>query len=190
MTELSREELFSKKFKYIDKFKNGALFIHPTDTIYGLGCNARDETAVNKIRILKNRHTQPFAVIAPSKNWIRMNCELPKDQEKYLEKLPGAYTLILKLKNKDAISENVNKGLDTIGVRMPDHWFQDFVALLNIPVVSTSVNKTGQEYMTSLFDLNSHIKRRVDYIIYEGKIEGKPSTLIRLDKEKVEFKER
>ncbi len=78
----------------------GDVFIHPTDTIYGLGCDATNEQSVKKIREVKQRPTTPFSVIAPSKEWIEANCVITKEAKSWLKKLPGPFTFILKKKNR------------------------------------------------------------------------------------------
>ncbi|MEM3690242.1 MAG: Sua5/YciO/YrdC/YwlC family protein, partial [Candidatus Micrarchaeia archaeon] len=74
---------------------------------------------------------------------------------------------------------------ETIGVRIPNHWFSEFVSQLGIPVVTTSANITGEEFMTSLENLNPEIKEKMDLIIYEGEKKGYPSTIIDLSGEQV-----
>lgn len=150
---------------------DGAVFIYPTDTIYGIGCDARNDSAVKRIREIKLREEKPFSVIAPSKEWIKENCVVGSE----LDYLPGPYTLILKLKNKDCVSKFVSS-LDTLGVRIPDHWISGFVSELGIPIVTTSVNKSGEKFMTCLEDLDKDLD--VDFVIDDGKLDGKPSKLI------------
>ncbi|MEK7066111.1 MAG: L-threonylcarbamoyladenylate synthase [Patescibacteria group bacterium] len=157
----------------------GKIFIYPTDTIYGIGCNASNEGSVAKIRVLKQRETKPFSVIVPDLNWIKNNCVVNEEVENHLEKLPGAYTFFLKLKNKEIISDGINpKGDGTVGVRIPDHWFTKLISEANIHFITTSVNVAGQPFMTSIEDADEAIKNSVDYIIYEGPIIGRESTKI------------
>ena len=62
---------------FIEDIKNGAVFIYPTDTIYGLGCDATNLASVKLIRELKYRDKdKPMSVIAPSVEWIREHCEV------------------------------------------------------------------------------------------------------------------
>lgn len=178
------------KVKYSRLISQGAVFIHPTDTIYGLGCNATVEMAVQRIRAIKQRTEMPFSVIAPSKRWIFENCDVSQEGEKWLEKLPGPYTLIFRLKSKSAVASAVNLGGSTLGVRMPKHWMTDAVSELGFPVVSTSANLTGEPYMTSLDDLDEQVKQKVDFIIYEGEKRGRPSTVVKLFEKEVEVVER
>lgn len=179
MRILNFEEFGMERQPIRDAMVRGAVFIHPTDTIYGIGCNAQDSNAVRKIRLLKGRATNPFSVIAPSLEWIYENCIVTKEAEEWLEKLPGPYTLILKLK-KNCVARSVNSGLGTLGIRIPNHWISRVVAEAEIPVVTTSVNKANEDYMTSLEDLDPAIKGGVDFMLYEGKKEGKPSKIIDL----------
>lgn len=179
MRILNFEEFNLEKQPIIESVVDGSIFIHPTDTIYGIGCNAQDSKAVKKIRQLKGRVTNPFSVIAPSYDWIKENCVVPKEAEDWLEKLPGPYTLILHLKN-NCIAKEVNPGLKTLGIRIPNHWVRKIAADANVPVVTTSVNKSNEDYMTSLEDLDPAIKSGIDFVLYEGKKEGKPSKIVDL----------
>ncbi len=181
MKTLSKEEVIAQKEMLAKEIFDGAVFIHPTDTIYGLGCDATNDKAVEKIREIKDRFEMPFSVIAPSKEWIIENCEITKEAEEWLEKLPGPYTLILKLKNKSAVSEKTNMGMDTLGIRIPEHWLSRLVAMLGVPCITTSANKVGDNFMTSLDNLDSSIKSKVDFIIYEGELQGNPSQLVHLE---------
>ena len=132
----------------------------------------------------------PFSIIAPSKDWIRENCVVTEEGEKWIERLPGPYTLIFKQKNHDCVAHNLAPGLETIGVRIPKHWISNFVKLTGVPIVTTSANVTGDDFMVSLKNLNIDIKNSVDLIIYEGEKKGKPSSIIDLTKEKIEVVER
>ena len=106
---------------------------------------------------------------------------------RWVEKLPGPYTLIFKLTNKKAVHPLVNAGQPTIGVRIPKHWFSEVVAKLNFPVITTSVNVTGEEPMRSIDDLDERIRSKLDFIIYEGEKKGRPSTLVKLIEPKPEI---
>jgi len=173
----------------LSKIRKGAVFIFPTDTIYGLGCNATNMKSVARLRRVKSHKVQgksiaykkPLSIIAPSKKWIRENCEVDDEGERWLKKLPGKITLVFKLKNKKAIAPNVSRS-STVGIRMPEGWFYK---KLKIPIIATSVNKSGRKYMTSLNDLSPSIKKGVDFIIYRGKLSRKPSKVYDLIKGKV-----
>lgn len=180
MRILNFEELNLEKQSIVDSIVNGAVFIHPTDTIYGIGCNAELSKAVKKIRNLKGRATNPFSVIAPSFDWIKDNCVITKESEEWIEKLPGPYTLIFKLKSSNCVAKEVNSGLSTLGIRIPNHWIRKIVAEAEVPVITTSVNRANEDYMSSLEDLDASIKSGIDFVIYEGKKEGKPSKIIDL----------
>ncbi len=163
--------------------EEGALFIHPTDTIYGIGCDATNKEAVKKIRDVKNRNESPFSVIAPTKDWIMENCHVHEKAKEWIDKLPGGYTLIFKLKKKECIAANVNFDLDSVGVRMPDHWFLEVADRIGKPIVTTSANKAGESFMTSLDNLNPEIQSYMKFIVYEEEKHGRPSTIVDLTNE-------
>jgi L-threonylcarbamoyladenylate synthase len=190
MDVLSKDE-FDINFDDIKmSIEEGALFIHPTDTIYGIGCDATNNRAVRKVRDIKDRNDSPFSVIAPSKEWIMRHCEVNGKCREWIDKLPGPYTLILKLKNKNNIAANVNSGLDTLGVRIPDHWIKDAVKKIGRPIITTSANKSGEDFMTSLENLNPKIEEYMDFIIYENEKHGRPSILVDLTGKKPVIRKR
>lgn len=182
MQIITKEELIFSKPYIFQKIEAGAIFIHPTDTIYGIGCNALDSKAVKKVREIKGRPVTPFSVIAPSKEWIHKNCRITRDARKWIEMLPGPYTLILN-KNNTEVAEEVAPGINSIGVRIPNHWFSSVVVELGIPIITTSANIVHEDFMTSLEDLDERIKGKIDFIVYEGPKVGKPSKIVDLSKE-------
>jgi L-threonylcarbamoyladenylate synthase len=179
MEELTKSEVVMRQNELLQRIIDGEVFIHPTDTIYGIGCSATDERAVKKIRKLKERPDAPFSVWAPSKQWILDNCEVRDEQ--WLNQLPGSVTLIMKLKKKSGIAKSVSPGSNTVGVRLPDHWFSGFVERLGVPIVTTSVNRAGRLFMTSLEDLDADISNGVRFVVYEGEKSGRPSKIVHLE---------
>ncbi len=191
MAEIIRgEDLRKDMKKYIEELKK-SVFIHPTDTIYGIGGDATKHNIVERIRKIKHRPIQAMSVIAPSKEWIYENFEINEKVEEWISKLPGPYTLILRVKKgKKPVASNVAPGLDSVGVRIPNHWISELVALMNKPIITTSANIVGEEFMTTIDNLDERIRSGVDYIIYEGEKKGRPSTIVHLEKEEVEIKKR
>ncbi|MAE12992.1 threonylcarbamoyl-AMP synthase [Candidatus Woesearchaeota archaeon] len=189
MQVLNKDEVNLNKDQIFHILRTGT-FVYPTDTIYGIGCDATNQELVQKVREIKNRPHQPFSIIAPNKNWIKTHCVLTQEAEEWIEKLPGPYTLILKLKKESPVAQNVNLGMDTLGVRMPNHWIQNLVNEYGKPIITTSANASGENFMTSLDDLTPQVKKEVPLIIYDGEIKGRPSTLVHLSEEKVTLQKR
>ncbi len=190
MDVINRQEMCIRKNEFFEKIENGAIFIHPTDTIYGLGCNAKNENAVERLRQVKMRSGVPFSVIAPSKKWIVDNCIIRGEGKEWVNKLPGPYTLILRLANPQAVAANVNLGSNTLGVRIPKHWFSKAIEELGVPIVTTSANISGEEFMTSIDNLDRRISSKIEFAIYEGEKKGKPSTIVNLADEYIKIIER
>ncbi len=154
---------------------SGKIFIYPTDTIYGLGCNAEDEQAVEKIKQIKTRdRDKPLSIIAPSKEWIKQNCIVEVELDKYL---PGPYTLILKKKNPNFL--NQVSPTEYIGIRIPACSFSNQVKQAKVPFITTSVNLSGEAFVTSIKEIPKQILEKADIVIDEGKLNGRPSTLIK-----------
>lgn len=165
---------------FVDDIQHGAIFIYPTDTIYGIGCDATNEESVKIIREIKFRDLdKPMSVIAPSPEWIKEHCVVENELiEKYL---PRPYTLILKKKDLDFLKEVSSN--EYLGVRIPDCEFTELVEKANVPFITTSVNFAGEPYAIQLSDIHKDMLDKAEIVIGVGKLDGRPSTLIQDGKE-------
>ncbi len=155
----------------VSLIKKGSVFVYPTDTIYGLGCNAENPESVQRIRGIKwTQH--PFSVIAPSKEWIMKNMVIRHSE--YLDKLPGPYTLILE---KKAPILKAASRLNTLGVRIPAHPFTLVVQEAGVPFVTTSANISGHDPIKSTAEIDEELKKRIDVVIEAGMLNNPPSTI-------------
>lgn len=152
----------------------GKIFIYPTDTLYGIGCNAENKESVEKIIKAKGRDKdKPFSVIVPSKEWISENTKITKENERFLEVLfPGPYTIILEAREQIPFVVSKEK---SIGIRIPKNEFCDLIRSLGILFVTTSVNLSEEKPAFSIKDIPKQIREIADYVIDAGRIEGHAS---------------
>ena len=156
----------------ISVLKQGGTIIYPTDTVYGVGCNALDEFAVRRVFQIKQRSSKPLLIIARNMKWVQELVYLSPKQIQIAEKFwPGKFTLVLP--KKDIIPYVVTTGLPNVAVRIPDFKFTDILmAQFGYPLVSTSANLSGEE---ATGDINKVIKsfskegiQRPDLVIDAG----------------------
>lgn len=180
------------KYELSSAMREGKLFIYPTDTIYGIGCDATNIEAVGKIRKLKHRARltypegtpntgrvyKPFLVAVPSFDWIYEHCVVSEVQKQEIEsKLPGRYSFILKLRDQnDSVAQVGVEG--TIGIRMFDHPFQQIITEAGVPFVTTSVNIADETFAETIDEIAPTTKDSIDYIIDAGRLAGPPSQRI------------
>ncbi|MBD3252976.1 threonylcarbamoyl-AMP synthase [Candidatus Pacearchaeota archaeon] len=157
----------------IEKIRQGKIFIYPTDTIYGIGCNALNKKSIEKIKVIKKRENKPLSVIAPSIEWIKKNLIIDIDLKKYL---PGPYTLLLKKKDRDFLKHVSDNEL--LGVRIPDCDFTELIQKSEVPFITTSVNLSGEPPVKKISEIPLEIKNKIDVIVDVGPLTGKPSTLV------------
>ncbi len=168
MNELREREL-------IKEIKEGKIIIYPTDTIYGIGCDAKNSASVQKIREIKNRTEKPFSIIAPSRQWIYDNFEV--ENKNYVERLPGPYTFILKTKTEGIVSRHTSNG-KTIGIRIPNHKITGMIQKSQTPFITTSINLAGEEPVNDIRKIPKRILRWVDMVIDDGTLSSQPSVII------------
>ena len=175
MTPPKKKRAWMKNFADIESIKSRVL-IYPTDTVYGIGCNAEKDVLVNHIFEIKERSTKkPMSVIAPGKEWILRHCMVSKETiDKYL---PGKYTLLVTKKDKNFLKA-ATAGMSTIGVRIPAHRFSKLVEKAGMPFVTTSANPSGWGAPKALSEIPISLKNAVDIVIDDGELDGTPSTLV------------
>ena len=157
--------------------KNGGVIVYPTDTLYGFGCDAKNESAIEKINTIKGRKA-PMSVLAPNIEIAAKWMNIPKhDKNNVLEKLGGLITIIVPVK-VGITSPTITGDNHTLGVRIPDHKFcQKLSEAYPNPITTTSVNRTRQEPLTNPEKILSEFSREIDLIIDDGIIEGSGSTI-------------
>ncbi|WP_368658127.1 L-threonylcarbamoyladenylate synthase [Metabacillus halosaccharovorans] len=153
------------------KLKENEVVAFPTETVYGLGANAFSDDAVRKIFEAKGRPSDnPLIVHIASQEQLD---EFVEDIPEYATTLishfwPGPLTLVLKKKG-ERLSDLVTAGLDTVGVRMPDHPIA--LALLkeaNVPVAAPSANRSGKPSPTQATHVYHDLQGRISGIIDGG----------------------
>ena len=160
--------------------QKGGIIIYPTDTIYGLGCDAKNETAIKKINKIKKR-IGPMSVIAPDKktalNWMKINKNLIL---KIKNKLNNGNTVIVPIK-KNICSNIITGNNHSLGIRIPKHSFCNKLAIkYPNPITTTSVNQTGQQPFTNPTNIFNDFSKMVDLIIEDGIIVGNGSKIFLL----------
>lgn len=183
MKVITRAEIFDNFDFFVNEIASGKVFVYPTDTIYGIGCNARIHDSVLSILEAKQRSSKPMSVIAPNLEWVEANCRVNNFIRSYLKKLPGPYTFVLLLKNKSAVDSSVNNNLDSLGIRMIDSWFQDLVSKSMCPFVTTSVNISSLDPITKISDIPSSMECFIDYAVDDGALSNPSSSVIDLTEE-------
>ena len=165
----------------VECLKDGGIIIYPTDTIYGLGCNIRQQRAIERICRIKN--------IDPQKAQLSFICRDLSNLSDYTKSidtplyrmlknyLPGPYTFILPASKQ--VPKILQSKKSTIGLRIPDNVIcQNILAALGDPILSTSLPGEMVEDYTDPEIIYEKFQHLVDFVI-DGGIGGMvPSTII------------
>jgi L-threonylcarbamoyladenylate synthase len=142
----------------------------PTETVYGLAGNALSRTSVTKIFSVKNRpQFDPLIVHVPDLNKAKdYVLEIPEAAKKLADKFwPGPLTILLK--KKSIIPDLVTSGLDTVGIRCPDHALtRELLKKLSFPLAAPSANPFGYVSPTKPAHVNEQLGTKIQYILDGG----------------------
>jgi len=163
--------------------KNGELVIFPTETVYGIGANGLDKTAVESIFIAKGRKTDnPLILHISNMDMVNDIAKDITDLEQLLmnELWPGPFTIVLN--KKDIVPDVVTGNLNTVGVRMPSNEIaRKLIEYSNVPIAAPSANISGKPSGTNIEDIIDELKDKVGYIIDGGDTKiGLESTVVRV----------
>ena len=166
-----------------DILRQGGLVGIPTETVYGLGANALDAEAVNKIFEAKGRpQDNPLIIHIPGPQWLPRYCEdVPPLAYTLARKFwPGPLTMILK--RKPIVPDATTAGLDTVGVRCPDHQVTlSIIREAGVPVAAPSANTSGRPSCTTAADVMEDMEGKIDAVVDGGPCQvGVESTILDL----------
>ena len=167
-----------------DLLLNGSVGIFPTDTVYGIGCNAFNEKSINEIFDIKKRSfKKPINVLVCNIDMVKsLTSEISNLEYKLMEKFwPGPLTIIFKKNNN--IPQALTSGLNTIGIRMPENDIcLSLIEQANVPLATTSANISNNSAIVNGNYLLEIFNSKVDFIIDSGisKI-GLASTIVSVE---------
>ena len=168
--------------KCVEILRAGGLILYPTDTVWGIGCDATIEEAVAKVYSLKR---------SEDKHSMLCLCRDADMVVRYVNRAPGIAFEVMELSDKPltailpgavGVASNLIPESKTLGVRVPQHDFcQALLRKFGKPIVSTSANISGEPAAKRLKDVAEEILKGVDYVVhprFEGKPTLKPSSII------------
>ncbi len=172
--------------KAAEVIRSGGLVAFPTETVYGLGGNALDAQAVQRIFLAKGRPANdPLIVHILNKSWLdRVTTTLPPNTELLVHHFwPGPLTLIFP--RNPAIPPNVTAGGNSVAVRAPSHPIaQALLAVAELPIAAPSANRFGHTSPTQASHVFADLAGRIDLILDGGECPiGLESTVLDLTKD-------
>lgn len=146
---------------------NGGILAIPTDTIYGLAARADDSKALKKIYSIKGRDlSKPLSVCLRDTESIQNVAIINETQRKLINLLlPGPVTILLE--RSESLNKDLNPGIKTVGVRVPDHNFIKVLCNYVGPLALTSANRSGEIDPIKIHDFEN-IWDKIDCIYDEG----------------------
>ena len=163
--------------------KNGGIILYPTDTVWGIGCDATNEEAIRKIYALKQRIETKSMIVLTNGERMMHNIfkEIPEVAWQILDLSEKPTTLILD--NPKNVAKNIIAEDNTLGVRMVTEPFCfKLMERMKKPLVSTSANISGMFTPKTFKEISPEILKGVDYVVnlQHDKICKNPSTIIKL----------
>ncbi|MDC8000068.1 L-threonylcarbamoyladenylate synthase [Aequorivita todarodis] len=163
--------------------KKGGLILYPTDTVWGIGCDATNPDAVDKVFQLKKRSDEKSLICLVS-DFKMLN--------EYVENVPEVAYDILKYARKPTtiiyddpirVAENIIAADNSLAIRVTkDEFCKKLIQRFRRPLVSTSANISGEKTPQSYAEIDPLILEGVDYVVnlHHEKKSGKPSAIIKL----------
>jgi len=172
-----------EKEKTIAILKRGGIILYPTDTVWGIGCDATNAEAIDKVYALKKR--------AESKSMICLVSDF-KMLQQYVEEVPEVAYDILKYATKPTtiiydrplrVAENIISSDNTLGIRVArDPFCSKLIRKFKRPIISTSANISGEPTPKNFKEISKAILDGVDYVVnlpLQNK-GAKPSSIIKI----------
>jgi L-threonylcarbamoyladenylate synthase len=170
----------------LQALRGGGIILYPTDTVWGIGCDATNEKAVERIYKLKKRTDNKalIVLVAEQRDVLQYVANPDTRVFEYLETVSKPTTVIYK--GAIGLAENVVGKDGSVAMRIcQDDFCRNLIKRLRKPLVSTSANISGKPIANMFDEIGIEIKIGVDYIVthrQDEKEPAAPSTLIKWDK--------
>jgi len=166
----------------LEVLSNGGIILYPSDTIWGIGCDATNDKAVKKIYKLKKRAKSKALIIliAEYANMYKLLDQVSPNAYQYMNESKPTTVIFDNIKN---ISSHVMAEDGSAAVRLvKDKFCENLILKLGQPLVSTSANLSGGENPKKFSDISKELKDNVDYIVNlrREEIMDTPSSIIKL----------
>jgi L-threonylcarbamoyladenylate synthase len=180
---MSTPDINTEVHNAYEAIKAGGIILYPTDTVWGIGCDATNPDAVKKIYDLKQRMESKSMIVLMNSDRMMHNVfkEIPEVAWQLIDLSEKPTTLILD--NPRNVAPNLIAPDKTLGVRLIKEPFCfKLMERMKKPLVSTSANISGMPTPNSFKEIDKHILDGVDYIVnlQHDKVAAKPSTIIKL----------
>jgi L-threonylcarbamoyladenylate synthase len=166
--------------------QNGGIILYPTDTVWGIGCDATSEDAVRKIYALKRRaESKSMIVLANGERMMyQIFNEIPEVAWQIIDLSEKPTTLVLD--NPRNVAKSIIAHDNTLGVRLVREPFcYKLMERMKKPLVSTSANISGAPAPQSFAEISPEILNGVDYVVnlHRDREGGRPSAIIKLTRD-------
>ncbi len=181
---MNDEKLKEEVRKACEILKNGGIILYPTDTIWGIGCDATNEVAVKRVYELKHREdSKAMLVLLDDVGKLASYVEVPDVAYELLEVNDKPMTIIYP--NAKNLAKNLIAQDRTIGIRITSEIFtKSLLYRFRKPIVSTSANISGEPSPRCFAEISDAVKTAVDYVVdfrQEETTNPAPSSIIKLD---------
>jgi len=158
--------------------REGRAVVYPTETVYGLGADATDATAVEGVFDLKDRPREnPLSFAVPDVDAALEYARPTARAERFMRRfLPGPVTVVVE--RRSTLPDVLTAGRDRVGVRVPDHDVALSLLDRTPPLTATSANRSGSSSVTRVADLDDRVREGVAVVIDGGETPGTESTVV------------
>jgi L-threonylcarbamoyladenylate synthase len=169
--------------KAVEILKQGGIILYPTDTVWGIGCDATNDVAVKKLYQLKKKGEESALVLVSDIDMIY----------RYIQTVPEIAIQLVEISDKPltvvfpkacGVCPDITATDGSLGIRLVNHEYCNvLIRTLRRPLVSTSANISGSTAPRTFSEISKAIIEGVDYVVdakYAGKMTGKPSSIIKI----------
>ena len=155
--------------KALEILKNGGVILYPTDTIWGIGCDATNVEAINKIFEIKKREkTKSMIILVESERRLQDLVDVPEMAWQIIDLSEKPVTIVYE--NPRNLPKEILAEDGSIGIRLvKDDFCKKLISELNKPLVSTSANFSGDKSPLKFSDISQELIDAVDYAVEENR---------------------